>query len=470
VLARKKKKQPPDGSDNGGVFECTDVYVYGYFNGTKANGGRFIGWDNGQVADTDNKGVQVEMLDKHILNGICTPIAYMSDGLAEIEVGDPSLGEPAFYSWINFNKKSRFYGYKQPMRGGPTPANRSEDTMWEGGTARGDDIKVVTEDTTDPATGIRTVKETTTHVITLTTEEIVKTDYIPLSQQEDNWEMPAGDRRLLSVAPGSTKRNDAENGYFSSFVEFVQGFFAKKRPSRNGRQRHGCKSSRRHRQGSKSASRRLLGDEDDEGPLTVETTVLPDLVDSCGEGGDPDHPMKSELDHPYPMCASREFDWSCEMTDIAAVTARMKELKEMQADDCWTINQYDKKCRGAPIGEQTCQLEGGEIADNEYVVGVKITVNGDRCKACSMNDDLCPNYYDVHSCTYEFIKTTNLALAQEGFYDEDGESREENPDNDPNQAAEFKIVYEINAGPVGASASLLMSVAVATLAWFVSMP
>jgi len=367
------------------------------------------------VADTDDAGVQVQMIDKHFLNGICTPIAYMSDHLAEIEVGDPSLGEPMFYGWINFNKKNLHYGYKEPFQGGPTPANRSEDTTWEGGTARGDQVTVVTEDTTD-SNGIRTVTETTTEVITLTTEEIIATKYRPLSQQQDDW---------------------TENVY---------------------------------RRSGSSGSRRLL-EEEDEGPLTVETTELPNLVDTCGEGGDPNHPMKSELDHPYPVCASREFEWSCEMTNIAAVTARMKELKEMQADDCWTVNQYDRKCEGAPLGAQSCTLVGGEIAANEYVVGVKVSVDGDRCRACSMNEDLCPSYYDVHSCTYEFIKTTNLALATEGYYDEDGESRDAGEDgegNDPNQAGEFKIIYEINAGPAAASASLLMSVAMATLALFSS--
>merc|ERR1711865_1297661 len=263
VLARKKKKQPPDGSDNKGVFTCTDVYVYGYFNHTQATGGIFSGWDNLQTADTDENGKQVKMLDKDFLNGICTPIAYVSDGLAEIEVGDPSLGEPAFYSWINFNKKNQNYGYKAPMRGGPTPANRSEDTTWEGGTVRGDQMTVVTDDETDSKTGIRTVTETSTHVITLTTEEIVATKYIPVSQQEDNWEMPEGDDRRSGLPGG-----------------------------------HGPQHSRRS---SPSGSRRLL--DDDDGPLTVETTNLPDLVDSCGEGGDPTHPDKSELDHPFPMCA-----------------------------------------------------------------------------------------------------------------------------------------------------------------------
>jgi len=421
VLARKKKKQPPDGSDNQGVFTCTDVYIYGYFNHTKANGGIFSGWDNAQVADTDDHGVQVKMLDKHFLNGICTPMAYASDGLAEIEVGDPSLGEPAFYSWINFNRQDQNYGYKKPLKGGPTPANRSEDTTWEGGTVRDDAVTVVTDDVTNATTGIRTVTETTTEVIKLTTEEIVKTVYIPVALQEDNWEEPAGgDRRSMPA----------------------------NKPS--------------------GGSRRLL--EDLEGPLTVETTNLPDLPDSCGEGGDPTHPAKSELDHPFPMCASRTFEWSCEMTNVAAVTRRMKELKEMQADDCWTVNQYDSKCTGAPVGAQTCALVGGEIGDNEIVVGVKITVDGDRCRACSMNEDLCPNYYDVHSCTYEFIRTTDQSLVEEGYYDEDGESREEARDSDANQANEFRIVYEINAGRVGASASLLMSIAMASLVWFVSMP
>jgi len=430
ALAKKKKKMPPDGSDNGGVFTCTEVYVYGYFNATKANGGIFSAWDYGQIADTDLANQQVKMIDTTFLNGICTPIAYASDERAEIEVGDPALGEPMFYSWINFNKKNKAYGYKAPMRGGPTPANRSEDTTWEGGTAREDTVTVVVEDVTNATTGIRTVTETTTDVIKLTTEEIIATVYRPESQQEDNWQEEVYRR--------------------SAAGEVVPDKEAKAAAAQKGR----------------TGSRRLL--EEEEGPLMVETTNLPILADSCGEGGDPNHPQLSQLDHPFPVCQSREFSWSCEMTNIAAVTQRMRELKELQADDCWTINQYDAKCDGAPIGEQSCELVGGEIGANEVVVGVQITVDGDRCRACSMNDDLCPSYYDVHSCTYEFIKTTNLALAQEGYYDEDGGSREDDPDNDANHANEFRIVYVINSGPASAPASLLMSIAVATLALFVS--
>merc|ERR1711998_77276 len=217
-------------------------------------------------------------------------------------------------------------------------------------------------------------------------------------------------------------------------------------------------------------SRRLLGEGDD-GPLTVEVTELPGLADACGEGGDPSHPDKSQLDHPYPICQSRTFEWGCEVVNWAAITQRMRELKEVQADDCWTVNQYDVKCEGAPVGAQTCTLTGDEIGANEYVVGITITVNGDWCRACSLNEELCPNYYDVHSCTYEFIKTTNRALAAEGYYDEDGESRDVGGDgegNDPNQAGEFKIVYEINAGPAAASASLLMSMAAAFVVLFLS--
>jgi len=395
VLARKKKKAPADGSENGGMFECTEVYIYGYFNNTQADGGIFSAWDWAQITDTDDNGNQVKMLDKDFLNGICTGIPYQSDHLAEIDVGDPVLAEPTFYSWLNYNKKSQHYGYKQEMVGGPTPANRSEDTTWEGGTARDDVVTIETTEEVNATTGVRTVVETTTEKITLTTENIVTTKYIP-------------------------------------------------------------------------SARRLLGDDDD-GPPVVETINLPNLLDTCGEGGDPDHPDKSELDHPFPVCKSRTFEWSCEMNDLAAMTARMKELKELQADDCWTTNQYDVKCPGAPVGAQTCTLVGGEIEDGEFVVGVKITVDGDRCKACSLKSDLCPTFYDVHSCTYEFIRTTNQQLAEEGYYDEDGESREENPDNDANHAREFRIVYEINAGPASASTSLL-SIAVAILVWFASMP
>lgn len=435
VLARKKKKSPPDGSDNGGMFTCTEIYIYGYFNNTQANGGIFSGWDWGQVADTDNNGVQVPLLND-FLTGICEPMPYMSDALAEIDVGDPVLGEPTFYSWINFNKKNKHYGYKAPLRGGPNAANRSEDTTWEGGTVRGDVVTVTTDDVTNATTGIRVVTETTTEVITLTTEEIIQTTYRPDDQLQDNWEEEVYRRSSTRLA-SKPKADSAE----------------KIEPDASG---------------SASGSRRLLGDDDD-GPAVVETTNLPNLADTCGEGGDPNHPDKSQLDHPYPVCASRTFEWSCEMTNIAAVTQRMKELKEMQADDCWTVNQYDVKCEGAPLGAQRCELVGGEIQPGEHVVGVQITVDGDRCRACSMNDDLCPSYYDVHSCTYEFLRTTNLALAQEGYYDEDGESREDNPDNDPNAANEFRVIYVLNSGPVAASASLLMSIALATLVSLFSM-
>merc|ERR1711998_517427 len=261
VLARKKKKSPPDGSDNGGMFTCTEVYVYGYFNNTQANGGRFSAWDYGQVYDTDNAGVQVEMIDKQILKGICNGMAYASDALAEIEVGDPVLGEPTFYSWINFNKKNKNYGYKAPLQGGPNAANRSEDTTWEGGTVREDQITVTTDDVTNATTGIRVVTETTTEVITLTTEEVIQTTYRPDDQLQDNWEEEVYRRSSTRLA-SKAKADSAE----------------KIEPDASG---------------SASGSRRLLGEEDD-GPAVVETTVLPNLADTCGEGGYPNHPDKSQ--------------------------------------------------------------------------------------------------------------------------------------------------------------------------------
>lgn len=301
------------------------------------------------------------------------------------------------------------------MIGGPNPANRSEDTTWEGGTLREDKIDIQT--TESYSSGVRTVVETTTETITLTTENIVTTKF--------------------KEAASAGRR----------FIEGLIGIDSEAKP----------------------VGRRLLAGDDD-GPPVVETTNLPILVDSCGESGNPDHPDESELDDPNAMCQSRSFEWSCEMSDMAAVTARMKELKELQADDCWTTNQYDVKCMGAPVGAQRCKLEGGEIGDGEYVVGVKITVNGDRCAACGFKEDHCPNFYDVHDCTYEFIRTSDKTLAEQGYYDEDGESREGNLESDPNNAKEFRIVYEINAGPVAASTSALMSVVLATLVWFVSMP
>jgi len=304
------------------------------------------------------------------------------------------------------------------MVGGPKPANRSEDTTWEGGTVREDSQVISNSWETDPETGWTTHVETTKEVITLTTEELMTTIYKP---------------------PGTLRRTKPYQKKF--------------------------------RRGSRGPGRKLLGDEDLLGPAVVETTELPYLVDSCGESGDPDHPYKSELDAVYPMCASRDFEWSCEMTDVPAVTALMKSLKEFQADDCWTINMYDAKCPGAPVGPQTCVNTGDEIGDGDFVVGVHITVEGDNCKACSLNPDLCPGFYDVHSCTYEWITTTDQSLATEGYYDEDGESREGNTaDTEANHAGEFKIVYTINAGGVTAPASLVVSTAIAILAWFVSMP
>merc|ERR1711998_466368 len=141
-----------------------------------------------------------EMIDKQILKGICNGMAYASDALAEIEVGDPVLGEPTFYSWINFNKKNKNYGYKAPLQGGPNAANRSEDTTWEGGTVREDQITVVTDDVTNATTGIRVVTETTTEVITLTTEEVIQTTYRPDSQLQDNWEEEVYRRRLSKLS------------------------------------------------------------------------------------------------------------------------------------------------------------------------------------------------------------------------------------------------------------------------------
>lgn len=176
-----------------------------------------------------------------------------------------------------------------------------------------------------------------------------------------------------------------------------------------------------------SAGRRLLAD-------LVYSKKLPDLPSTC-DGKDA-----------LATCDRSEFDWKCSMVDVEAVMARLREIKKMEGDDCWTTGSPKEfQCEGAPLGPQECTMT--PLAAGQYATGMNIVVQGDTCTACSLNADLCPQFYDVHSCSLEWEGVSTTA---------------------PAFNTTFTITYEINAAHGGPLPSMLVSTFFAILVIFSS--
>merc|ERR1711988_430263 len=111
-------------------------------------------------------------------------------------------------------------------------------------------------------------------------------------------------------------------------------------------------------------------------------------------------------DDNFPTCAQYEPDpFECTVRDVSEFLRRIRAVYSMVADDCWTVDGINypttqSQCLGAPRGAQTCN--GTALDTTRYPVGLHVTVNGDRCTACSLKADLCPGFYDVHTCSFEW--------------------------------------------------------------------
>merc|ERR1719446_1073060 len=170
--------------------------------------------------------------------------------------------------------------------------------------------------------------------------------------------------------------------------------------------------------GDGDGSRRLLGraknswaslrrggdDDEDEGDPPPPPGEMFALPDTCGDG-----------DEDHPLCVSRSEEWKCSITNPAGFMAQLRNFKNFETDDCWTDGQAaSAKCQGAPWGAQTCKGEAGAewalLGATEYTTGMEIVISGDRCNACSLSADMgvCPQFYDVHSCTHTWTKSDPL--------------------------------------------------------------
>merc|ERR1711934_201406 len=103
--------------------------------------------------------------------------------------------------------------------------------------------------------------------------------------------------------------------------------------------------------------------------------------------------------------------WSCNVTNVDAFYTQLRAISGAEADDCWTTNgtyAETSRCEGAPVGPVACKMPPA-LAANESPIGLKVVVNGDRCRSCSLKQDLCPVFFDVHNCefTWEMGKTPN---------------------------------------------------------------
>merc|ERR1711988_2089341 len=171
-----------------------------------------------------------------------------------------------------------------------------------------------------------------------------------------------------------------------------------------------------------------------------ETTTLPNIDGTCDE-------LANDMDGQHD-CSQKTFEWSCAMTDPAAVADRMRMINILFADDCWSSTSYGvgvqpffSQCEGAPEGPQNCTFT--PLAAGEYATGITITVNGDLCTACGLKSDFCPEFYDVHDCSVEWDGVTTTA---------------------PAVGDNFTVTYVINAADRGLVPSLLFTVMVAMAA------
>jgi len=133
---------------------------------------------------------------------------------------------------------------------------------------------------------------------------------------------------------------------------------------------------------------------------------LPAIDNTCDDDNDND------------MCSGIEKSWSCNITNADQLQMHLNQIQVVTADDCFT----QPKCTGAPVGEQKC--EGPyPIPTGKYATGFKIEVWGDRCRACSLgaelddgNDgELCPRWFDVHRCKFEWELATQKPKWGEKF-------------------------------------------------------
>jgi len=170
--------------------------------------------------------------------------------------------------------------------------------------------------------------------------------------------------------------------------------------------------------------RRLLAGGDDGGE-TYYTTILPSLPSACDgdfEGG-------------LSTCAQVTFEWECRILDPAGLTTKLREILKVEADDCWTTGAAKEfQCEGAPMGAQTCTY--AQLPSDKYASGMTVTLEGDQCTACSLNADLCPSFYDVHSCVHTWETSDTL----------------------PKVNDTFKLTFVVNAAPSTLIPSVLLSV------------
>lgn len=166
--------------------------------------------------------------------------------------------------------------------------------------------------------------------------------------------------------------------------------------------------------------RRLLAGGDD----SSYTTILPSLPSSC------DDDFKDGLS----TCTQATFDWECRILDPAGLMTKLREIMQVEADDCWTTGSVkESQCEGAPMGAQKCTYV--QLASDKYATGMTVTVEGDACTACSLNADLCPSFYDVHSCMHTWEESDTL----------------------PKVNDTFKLTFVVNAAPSTLMPSVLLS-------------
>lgn len=116
----------------------------------------------------------------------------------------------------------------------------------------------------------------------------------------------------------------------------------------------------------------------------------------------------------YDVCKEVNTMWNCTVagsTNWAAFRQNAYKFDtKAVVDDC----SAEPKCMGAPNGTITCDYTPLP-SDAVYPTGLNVQVFGDRCSACGMKEDYCPNYYDAHSCIVSWEYETTEPAGETQF-------------------------------------------------------
>jgi len=198
-------------------------------------------------------------------------------------------------------------------------------------------------------------------------------------------------------------------------------------------------------------------------PYCQRSTDLPEKPDGDEQNlplldpsGLPAATSPCDPDEDYHLCDTyTPPEWKCNISDVNNFFGLLRQILSFEVDDCWTTNgTYPQtfRCEGAPIGPAECTGPDGVtpfavLPPNQYATGLTMTVDGDRCPACSMKESICPIFLDVHRCSAEWTGVTATP---------------------PNHQAEFSFTVTINSGNRVVPSGIMLAIFALLLAFGMS--